>query len=138
MKKHFKGFFIGAIITSVLMTNSFTMAQSMKKMIEVVFNGVNLKVNGQVVKADNILYNGTTYVPLRAIGEMLGKDIGWDQDTNTASINDKVFKDELDTVVEEVENSRQNPAQIDETWTLHRSNWFYWSWFCSRNCNEHH
>ena len=50
---------------------------------------VNLEVNGEKVEADNILYKGTTYVPLRAVAEMLGKEVGWDQDTRTASINDK-------------------------------------------------
>lgn len=46
-------------------------------------------MNGKKVDADNILYNGTTYVPLRAIAEMLGKEVSWDQVTRTASINDK-------------------------------------------------
>ena len=60
-----------------------------KKTIEVVYNSVNLTVNGSKVNADNILYNGTTYVPIRAVAEALGKDVGWDQKTATASVNDK-------------------------------------------------
>ena len=64
-----------------------------KRTIEVIYNSVNLTVNGTKVNADNILYNGTTYVPLRAVADALGKDVGWDQATYTASINDVGFKD---------------------------------------------
>lgn len=64
-------------------------AGGMKKNIEVSLNGINIAVNGQKVKADNIAYNGTTYVPLRAMAEMMGKEVAWDEKTNTASINDK-------------------------------------------------
>ena len=47
---------------------------------------MNLKVNDQPVDADNILYNGTTYIPLRKTAEILGCDVGWDSDTDTAII----------------------------------------------------
>lgn len=87
MKKELKGFVIGLIIATLLMGTVF--AGSVKQTIEVVLNSVNLTVNGKKIEADNILYNGTTYVPLRAIAEALGKDVGWNAETNTASINDK-------------------------------------------------
>lgn len=88
MKKELKGFIIGVLVTLMLMS-SLTFADGVKHTIEVMFNYVNLEVNGEKVEADNILYKGTTYVPLRAVAEMLGKEVGWDQDTKTASINDK-------------------------------------------------
>lgn len=87
MKKGLKGFLLGVIITTLLMSTAF--GAEVKKTIEVIYNSVNLTVNGQKITADNILYNGTTYVPLRAVADALGKDIGWDGQTNTASINDK-------------------------------------------------
>ena len=34
-----------------------------------------------------IVYNGTTYLPLRAIGELMGKNVNWDQNTMTASLS---------------------------------------------------
>ena len=87
MKKTIKGFVLGLIIATLLMSTVF--GAGVKKTIEVAFNSINLTVNGNKVDADTILYQGTTYVPLRAVGEMLGKNVGWDGDTNTASINDK-------------------------------------------------
>lgn len=87
MKNLLKGLVIGTVITVLLM--STVLGDSITKTIEVIFNSVNLTVNGQKVQADNILYKGTTYVPLRSVSEALGKDVGWDQATMTASINDK-------------------------------------------------
>ena len=94
MKKTIKGFVLGLIIATMLM--STVLGAGVKKTIEVAFNSINLTINGEKVDADTILYEGTTYVPLRATGEMLGKDVGWNQATNTASINDKVGEKPID------------------------------------------
>lgn len=87
MKKLLKGFILGVIFTTLLMSTAFGVPVS--KVIEVVYNSVNITVNGKNIGADNILYNGTTYVPLRAIAEILDKEVTWEQSTMTASINDK-------------------------------------------------
>ena len=42
-------------------------------------------VQGQEVHP--ILYNGTTYLPLRAIGELMDKNVNWDQSTKTATLS---------------------------------------------------
>lgn len=81
--------FIAGLLVAVIMISGVSYAANMTK-IDVLLNQINLKVNGKSVSGDNILYNGTTYVPLRAISEMLNKDVGWDQATKTASVNDKV------------------------------------------------
>ncbi|HHY13724.1 MAG TPA: copper amine oxidase N-terminal domain-containing protein [Thermoanaerobacterales bacterium] len=99
MKKTLKGFVLGVIITTLLMSTAF--GAQVKKTIDVIYNSVNLTVNGKKVEADNILYDGTTYVPLRTIAEMLGKEVGWDQDTYTASINDK----------KEIENTKEETGK---------------------------
>ncbi len=86
MKKFYKITIMILIIALVL--SLITFATGTKKTIEVLFNSVKLTVNGEKVNADTIAYNGVTYVPLRATAEMLGKDVGWDQKTMTASITD--------------------------------------------------
>lgn len=66
-------------------------------------NSINIKLNGiqvasanETFKLDNgtevpfsILYEGTTYLPMRKLAELLGKDVGWDGDTRTASLDEK-------------------------------------------------
>ena len=57
---------------------------------------ITLKVNGTTynVRDTNgnlvspLLYNGTTYLPLSALGRMLDADVSWDAATNTVIIND--------------------------------------------------
>lgn len=92
MKKTIKGFVLGAIITTMLMSTVF--GAQVKKTIDVIFNSVNITLNGEKAHTDNFLYEGTTYVPLRAISEMFDKEVGWDGDTHTASIYDKETDDE--------------------------------------------
>ncbi len=56
--------------------------------ITIVVDGVErtfYNVSGQEVHP--ILYNGTTYLPVRAIGELMGKNVNWDQDTLTATLS---------------------------------------------------
>ena len=42
--------------------------------------------NAQGKEVHPILYNGTTYIPLRAVGELMGKSVSWDGTTGTASL----------------------------------------------------
>ena len=34
-----------------------------------------------------LLHNGTTYLPVRAIGELMGKQVGWNQTTRTVTLS---------------------------------------------------
>lgn len=108
MKKQNKMIISLIVVTILLGTIAF--AGGTKATIEVMLNSVNLTVNGQKVEADTIVFNGTTYVPLRATAEMLGKEVGWDQATMTASIDDKaVVKDP------EPATSKGNPIEVKES-----------------------
>ncbi|MBE7029352.1 MAG: copper amine oxidase N-terminal domain-containing protein [Ruminococcaceae bacterium] len=69
-----------------LLFNAVTLADGQAQTITVNFNSVNLNVNGTYVYADNILYNGTTYIPLRKTAETLGCEVGWDGETKTATL----------------------------------------------------
>lgn len=50
-------------------------------------NVVPRDVNGNVVEPFTI--NGTTYLPVRAVSEALGKKVDWNSETKTVSIDDK-------------------------------------------------
>ena len=87
MRKYRKVFIISLII-ALFLTTSPALAASVKKSIDVIFNNINITVNGEVVEADNILYEGTTYVPLKRVAEIFGKKVDYDSATKTAGIND--------------------------------------------------
>lgn len=48
---------------------------------------VKVVVNGKQLDAAGMLIDNRTYVPLRAIGNVIGMSIGWNQSTKEASIN---------------------------------------------------
>lgn len=93
MKKELKGFCVGALLTSTVLFCIPAFADSIVKSIKVTVNTITVKVNGNKVTADNFLYNGRTYVQLRSICDLLGKDLSWDKATNTADIKDKKTDD---------------------------------------------
>lgn len=109
MKKIIRGISIGIII-AVMLTSTVLGAQ-VKKTIDVIYNSVNLTVNGSKVNADNILYEGITYIPIRAIAEALGKEVGWSQETFTASIDDK----KLDSVTKDIQPIKVNTITGNKT-----------------------
>lgn len=112
MKKYSR-LFVTVIVTTIVMTlviGLFVYANSAAKTIEVLFNSVKLTVNGKKVEADTIAYQGVTYVPLRATAEMLGKEVGWDQATMTASIDDKAAVKEPEPAT-----SKGNPIEVKES-----------------------
>lgn len=114
MKKGLKGFVVGVVVAVMLMSTT-AFAAGLTQKIDVVLNSVNLAVNGKSVQADNILYKGTTYVPLRAVSEMLGKHVDWNGGTNTASINDEA------TEVEDTEKATKAEQEWQEVITFEGS-----------------
>lgn len=80
--------FISGVLAGALFMAGPAIASGVKQLIEAELNTVNITVDGVKVEGENILYNDRTYVPLRQIAEMLGKDVAWDEATNTADIAD--------------------------------------------------
>lgn len=89
MKNRIKDILIGILIGSLLMTATPVLANTILQKIDVVLNGVNVEVNGEYLNANSILYNGSTYLPLRYVAEAVGREVEWNQETMTANIIDK-------------------------------------------------
>lgn len=78
---------------AVFFTTSYA-ANAYLKTITVSYD-INLSIDGQNVKltdADGIpvkpfVYDGTTYVPIRAVSEYLGATVGYDKSTKSATVN---------------------------------------------------
>lgn len=84
-----KRFILGITIGVILSTTICSFADGVWENINILKNDINVIVNGELIPADNFLYNDTTYLPIRAIGEALDKEVLYDEETNTAIIQDK-------------------------------------------------
>lgn len=103
MKKNtVKTFLVGAIIGGVLVSG-VGYASSYLTSIEVNVKPINVTYNGEeVISAGSenefksgsnlvpasFIYKGTTYVPVRLVGEAVGKNLDWNGNTRTVSITD--------------------------------------------------
>lgn len=98
--KKFVYFLSGCLFMSVVMASVVAFAETPAS-IDVIFGRVKLMVNGEAVDKETMLYDGTTYIPLRAAAETLGMEVTYDDETKTAYIDDKEVVEE--TAEEEVE-----------------------------------
>ena len=87
MKRGFKGFVCGVLATT-LVVGSAAFAVGQWKTIDVLENDITVIVDGVQLNESNFLYNDRTYLPLRAVAEVVGKPVYYDETTNTAYISD--------------------------------------------------
>lgn len=99
MRRIFKSFLICFLVITLLSTTAFAVSNA--KTIEAILNSINIKVNGtQVAKVGDtytlsngkqvpfsISYQGTTYLPLRKVAELVNKNVTYDSKTITAEIS---------------------------------------------------
>jgi len=93
MGKMGKGLFMAAITMAMLLfLAGMAFGSDLSELIRVTRNDMTLQVNQTKVTADRFLYKGTTYVPLREVATLLGKEVGWNALTRVASISDPVYQ----------------------------------------------
>ena len=82
-KERIKGLIIGFLIATML---SATVAYANPQMREIVY-GVGVTFNGNIInfEADSqpFIMGGRTFLPIRAVAELVGVDVSFDADTNT-------------------------------------------------------
>ena len=77
----------------VLTVSSVAFGASALETINVARNDATIYVNGNVLNADNFNYNGSLYVPLRAVSENMGMNVSWNDIDKSATIkNDEIIK----------------------------------------------
>jgi len=86
-KWNWKSFITGILISVIIISGVTAFSDGVKKKIDVWFGQVNLVVNGVPAKNETILYDGRTYVQLHETAEILGIELTWDGDTDTAYID---------------------------------------------------
>ena len=83
------GMMLGALpLTTAAFNRVTAITGEMRPQVSVMVDGVKkdfYNVQGQQVYA--VFYNGTHYLPVRAIGELMGKNVNWDQSTRTISLS---------------------------------------------------
>lgn len=92
MKNVRKTIVAALVLSSVFVTGAFaggTIIQAtLRPDIKVAVDGATktfYDANG--AKVYPISYNNTTYLPVRAIGGLMGKSVGWNESTQTISLN---------------------------------------------------
>ncbi len=89
MKKMICTMVLGAMLCTAAMAANgpYTVTAKLTPDTDVRIDGVERTFyNAQGVEVHPISYAGTTYVPLRSVGELMGKNVNWDGTTGTATI----------------------------------------------------
>lgn len=89
--------FVSGVLCGILVVGALpVMAQVGKRAIDVVYNNIKLEVNGVKTKmpsgVEPFIYNGTTYLPVRAVAEALGENVEYDKATATVYVGSKTEK----------------------------------------------
>lgn len=81
-----KGVIIATLVVGVMPT---AFAKVGGVTIPVNYNNIKIVVDGKEVKTDKepFTYEGTTYLPVRAVGEAVGKEVKWDSATQTVTLS---------------------------------------------------
>ncbi len=117
MKKEFKGFVIGVILTSLIVSVMPTMAEKVTKSAELLYNNIKVVIDGKQADlkdvngnaVDPFIIDGTTYLPVRAVANALDKAVSWDGATQTVYIGKNeqieqpsVWLNDLETLTGEI------------------------------------
>lgn len=98
LKKNLRVILAVTAMVAVLVATAAVASAATKRTIEANYMGIKLIIDGvEVVPKDaagNVVEpftsNGTTYLPVRALAQALGKEVEWDASTNTIYIGDTV------------------------------------------------
>jgi hypothetical protein len=95
MRKRIQGFIAGFICCALLAASAGAVfGKSATEYIQAAYNNIKIYVDGSLLTprdgngsiVEPFIYNGTTYLPVRAVGEAVGKSIGWDGATYSVYI----------------------------------------------------
>jgi len=107
LKKTLKGYLLGFISATLLVGCITAFAANTTTLYNVVANGIKIVVDGQKLnptdvngnKVEPIIYNGTTYLPVRAVANALGKAVYWDGPNYIVYLGDMDGKLEYPTLM---------------------------------------
>lgn len=116
MKKFIYTIFTLCIGIAIGMTST-TIAAPVKEYVQASFQKITFIVNGEekALDADPLVYQGSTYLPVRTVLNALGYDVGYKADTKTVTADKSIesLSQEIDNVVQK--ESVQVPVVNDKT-----------------------
>lgn len=93
-----KGIMKVAVTTALFaaMASASAFAAETTKNVQIQFDNIQLVVDGVPItpkdangsRIEPFIYNGTTYLPIRAVGEAIGKQVTWDGATKTVYLGE--------------------------------------------------
>lgn len=98
---------LGATVAALVMGAAPAAYATVANMdIPVMFNNIKIVVDGKELKTDKepFIYEGTTYLPVRAVGEAVGKNVTWDAASKTVILGETEQKEQ-----------EKEPEQPEET-----------------------
>ena len=82
--------------------------------IPVMFNNIKIVVDGKELKTDKepFIYEGTTYLPVRAVGEAAGKNVTWDAASKTVILGETEQKEQEKEPEQPEETTSDNDSRL--------------------------
>lgn len=123
MKQKLQGLFAGALICTML-TSAMVFAKEGSETINVIYDNIKILIDGKEFEptdangnaVEPFIYNGTTYLPVRAIATAFDKDVDWEAQTSTVSLGSKNYDwlDQMGFVDYETTGKNNTFAAISE------------------------
>ncbi len=122
MKKRLQGLVAGMLIGTIL-AGGAAFAANTTTLYNVLTNGIKIVVDGKKLNptdaqgntVEPMIYNGTTYLPVRAVANALGKAVYWDGPNYTVYLGDMNGALEYPTVkLEDMVSINHSPRKTDE------------------------
>lgn len=98
MKKRLQGLIAGVLIGTIL-TTGIVFAKQASETISVIYDNIKILIDGKEYQptdasgntVEPFIYNGTTYLPVRAIANAFDKEVDWEPQTSTVTLGSKNY-----------------------------------------------
>lgn len=98
MKKRVQGL-VAAALAGIILASGTVFAKQATEKISVIYDNIKILIDGKEFKPTDVngnavepfIYNGTTYLPVRAIANAFDKDVDWEAQTSTVTLGTKNY-----------------------------------------------
>ena len=98
MKKRLQGLIAGMLIGAML-TSGVVFAKQATETINVIYDNIKILIDGKEYQPTDVngdavepfIFNGTTYLPVRAIANAFDKKVDWEAQTSTVTLGSKNY-----------------------------------------------